>query len=305
MPQLNNVEFSQDSRGTWGAGLGFHTGQATAVPEFNGSSVAVPVTSTPLAASATYTGETHDRLNLTAGETALSGGIPLANQPGILVSKYKGIVYTDQTGTLYIEESNDGSTWTQTATVSVSADTFTDSGWYYLSKRYYRLRYVNGSTAQTTFVLFDSAGAGQNDTSLTGSNVPLIILPLQELGTLAYTSTNTSTSYNQKFTGVLHRNARFRELLIAHDTNATITQVEVLSTDSTSSPTVPFTMNNPFNNVESVTVGSLSVPANNGLTMNSTTYSALCSPEDGWQIVVTWSVAPTSGSIWLGVIEIQ
>lgn len=184
MARFPELELPMDSQGKYGALQPYRGGSAFSLPELNGSSIAVPVSSTPLGASATFTGSTLDRLNLTAGATAITGGIPLNQQAGVLVSKYKGIVYTDQTGTLYVEESNDDTTWTQTATITVSANEFTDSGWVYLSKRYYRLRYVNGSTAQTVFSLFDSAGAGQADTqaSLAGSNATIGKVNIQDTG---------------------------------------------------------------------------------------------------------------------------
>lgn len=173
MPKYDSLELGADSQLKYFAGYTTQGGTALTLPELNGSSIAVPITSTPLAASANFTGTTQDRLNVTAGATAVSGGIPLSQQGGVLVSKVKGSIYSDQAGTLYVEESNDNSTWTQTTTLAVSAGIFMDTGWVYLSKRYYRLRYANGATAQNTFALFQSVGAGQSDVQLMGSNISL------------------------------------------------------------------------------------------------------------------------------------
>jgi len=62
------------------------------------------------------------------------------------------MVFADQPGTLYIEQSRDNATWRIFKQVSVSANTVvTDETPIYL--RYVRVRYVNGATAQTAFEL--------------------------------------------------------------------------------------------------------------------------------------------------------
>ena len=66
----------------------------------------------------------------------------------------RGEVYADQAGTLYLEESDDsGTTWSTTATVSVTAGVTTPLTWTKLTKRWYRFRYANGAAAQGSFVL--------------------------------------------------------------------------------------------------------------------------------------------------------
>lgn len=90
----------------------------------------------PLGANATFTGSSRD--------TTASG-----------IGQYKAfrtMVFADQPGTLYIEQSRDNTTWRVIKQVSVSANTVvTDETPIYL--RYVRVRYVNGATAQTAFEL--------------------------------------------------------------------------------------------------------------------------------------------------------
>ncbi|MBU2660099.1 phage-like element PBSX protein XepA [Bacillus cabrialesii] len=81
----------------------------------------------------------------------------------VLVSKVKGWAYADREGTLFIEESDNNNAWTTTAAVNVAAGVLTETEWVYLSKRYYRFRYVNGNLQQSEFVLYQSVGAGEMD----------------------------------------------------------------------------------------------------------------------------------------------
>ncbi|MHB9144726.1 MAG: hypothetical protein ACYC5Y_05245 [Symbiobacteriia bacterium] len=123
------------------------------------SATPVALTQRPLAANETYTQPGRSRITV--------GSVPPA--------ELRGIVYADQAGTLYVEESNDGLAWTQTATLAVAAGALADTGWVSLSKRDYRFRYVNGAVAQTSFTLFQASNAGVTLTrsTLTGSNVTL------------------------------------------------------------------------------------------------------------------------------------
>lgn len=81
----------------------------------------------------------------------------------VLVSKVKSWAYADREGTLFIEESDNNNAWTTTSAVNVSAGVLTETEWVYLSKRYYRFRYVNGNLQQSEFVLYQSVGAGEMD----------------------------------------------------------------------------------------------------------------------------------------------
>lgn len=97
---------------------------------------AVILTKIPLAASAVFTQSEQDRFR----DQDPTGGI-------------RGLIYSDQAGTLVLEESDDGASWSTTATVSVSAATTAKLDWTSLTKRWYRFKYTNGATAQTKFVL--------------------------------------------------------------------------------------------------------------------------------------------------------
>jgi hypothetical protein len=89
-------------------------------------------TTTVLAASATYTGTSRD-----AGST-------------IGYETFVARAYSDQAGTLYIDDSTDNSTWRQVASVAVTAGECKTLE-ARITARYNRVRYVNGATIQTVF----------------------------------------------------------------------------------------------------------------------------------------------------------
>ncbi|AXN53730.1 hypothetical protein SPS_19 [Sphingomonas phage Scott] len=95
-------------------------------------------TATVLAASGTLNGASRD-------SGAVAGGI------GTRFKNFVAEVFTDQAGTLYIDKSTDGTTWRQAATASVAAGVNATLE-VKITCRYYRLRYVNGATAQTVFL---------------------------------------------------------------------------------------------------------------------------------------------------------
>ncbi|WP_298800087.1 hypothetical protein [uncultured Devosia sp.] len=95
-------------------------------------------TATALTGSATYTGSAHD-----------VGPIPYYDQVGC-------VFRADQSGTAYLDMSADASAWTVQATASVSANTTTDLN-ARVRARFWRCRYVNGSTGQGSFAVFASA----------------------------------------------------------------------------------------------------------------------------------------------------
>ena len=78
-----------------------------------------------------------------------------------LISRIRTEVKADQAGNLYLEESEneDGTGATQAATVAVVANTAAKLPWTDLTKQYYRLRYVNGLTAQTKRMYLFMVGA--------------------------------------------------------------------------------------------------------------------------------------------------
>ncbi len=74
----------------------------------------------------------------------------------VLVDGYSlitGTVYSDQAGTLYIDQSSDGTNYDVTTNVSVSAATGVSFSVQVVAPNA-RIRYVNGATAQTTFRLY-------------------------------------------------------------------------------------------------------------------------------------------------------
>ena len=107
------------------------------------------VTTTALDASATYTG-TYRRVfyvpDATLSETPFH--TPWARY-------LTGIAYADQSGTLYVDQSNDGSTTHFTESFAVTSGS---GGSAAFLRRVYapfiRVRYVNGGSNQGTFSLF-------------------------------------------------------------------------------------------------------------------------------------------------------
>ncbi len=102
--------------------------------ELRGSLPALDSTTTPLAASGTYT---------------------TANP--FLLSPYRSIVgsaYADQDGTLLIEQSPDGTNWDVQSTVTVTGGSPTGGFTIDIINPYGRLVYTNGATAQTMFRLY-------------------------------------------------------------------------------------------------------------------------------------------------------
>ncbi len=116
------------------------------------SQFATPLTTAALGADASYTQTGVDRFGTW------------------LVEKVRMLVWANQAGTLYLEHAEDNATWTTVASVAVSASTTTEIDWAAVTKRHFRARYVNGATAQTSFVLYQQvSGAGQTDVNVTGS----------------------------------------------------------------------------------------------------------------------------------------
>ncbi|MDU0153141.1 phage-like element PBSX protein XepA [Bacillus cabrialesii] len=120
----------------------------------------------------------------------------------VLVSKVKGWAYADREGTLFIEESDNNNAWTTTAAVNVAAGVLTETEWVYLSKRYYRFRYVNGNLQQSEFVLYQSVGAGEMDVNV-NQKAPLQI-DLSEIQTV---DGRLKVKAGTTFDHVFHENA--------------------------------------------------------------------------------------------------
>lgn len=96
-------------------------------------------TQTNLAAGGTYTGSSRD-MGSTAGNRTVG------------ITKFNALALADQAGTIRIEFSRDGTTWRRgTADTAVAANTPTLISLPILA-RYHRVVYVNGATAQTSFI---------------------------------------------------------------------------------------------------------------------------------------------------------
>ncbi len=150
-------EFPLDKTGKAGA-VKPYRGEKTdfVTPVSNLSGVAEILTNAALKATEAYSQLGQDRLG------------------AVLISKVKGWAYADREGTLFIEESDNNNVWTTTAAVNVVAGVLTATDWVYITKRYYRFRYVNGNLQQSEFVLYQSVGAGEMDVRL-NENLPLQI----------------------------------------------------------------------------------------------------------------------------------
>jgi len=94
----------------------------------------------PLLANETYTQDVIDR--------------PHPNEGEIPQGQWRGWVFADQAGTLYLEESNVATSgFTTTSTKVVAAGVSAIVPWTELQKKYARYRYVNGNTNQGVFIL--------------------------------------------------------------------------------------------------------------------------------------------------------
>lgn len=89
--------------------------------------------------------------NATAYYPSRTGELRVANT--FVINQIRAYLWTDRAGILYLQESEDGSTWTNLASIPVRASTFESFPLTTLSKRSYRWRYVNRSAAQSKFVL--------------------------------------------------------------------------------------------------------------------------------------------------------
>ncbi|CAN2253298.1 phage-like element PBSX protein XepA [Bacillus vallismortis] len=139
-------EFPLDKTGKAGAVKSYRGEKNDFVtPVSNLSGVAEILTNAALKATEAYSQLGQDRLG------------------AVLISKVKGWAYADREGTLFVEESENNNVWTTTAAVNVSAGVLTETDWVYLSKRYYRFRYVNGNLQQSEFAVYQSVGAGEMD----------------------------------------------------------------------------------------------------------------------------------------------
>ncbi|AWM43776.1 MULTISPECIES: phage portal protein [Bacillus] len=136
-------EFPADQLGRPGAVKAYRGNKNDYVtPVADLSGMAELLTNTPLEAIEVYSQFGQDRLG------------------AVLINRAQGWAYSDCSGTLFIEESEDNNSWTASHSVAVKGGVLTASGWVSLTKRYYRFRFENGNQKQSEFVLYQSVGSG-------------------------------------------------------------------------------------------------------------------------------------------------
>ncbi|MFA1792506.1 phage portal protein [Bacillus velezensis] len=139
----HSFEFPADQLGRPGAVKAYRGNKNDYVtPVADLSGMAELLTNTPLEAIEVYSQFGQDRLG------------------AVLINRAQGWAYSDRSGTLFIEESEDNNSWTASHSVAVKGGVLTASGWVSLTKRYYRFRFENGNQKQSEFVLYQSVGTG-------------------------------------------------------------------------------------------------------------------------------------------------
>lgn len=139
----HSFEFPADQLGRPGAVKAYRGNKNDYVtPVADLSGMAELLTNTPLEAIEVYCQFGQDRLG------------------AVLIDRAQGWAYSDHSGTLFIEESEDNNSWTASHSVAVKGGVLTASGWVCLTKRYYRFRFENGNQKQSEFVLYQSVGTG-------------------------------------------------------------------------------------------------------------------------------------------------
>ncbi|MBR7878594.1 MULTISPECIES: hypothetical protein [Bacillus amyloliquefaciens group] len=139
----HSFEFPADQLGRPGAVKAYRGNKNDYVtPVADLSGMAELLTNTPLEAIEVYSQFGQDRLG------------------AVLIDRAQGWAYSDRSGTLFIEESEDNNSWTASHSVAVKGGVLTASGWVFLTKRYYRFRFENGNQKQSEFVLYQSVGTG-------------------------------------------------------------------------------------------------------------------------------------------------
>ncbi|AHZ15234.1 phage portal protein [Bacillus velezensis] len=139
----HSFEFPADQLGRPGAVKAYRGNKndyVTSVADLSG--MAELLTNTPLEAIEVYSQFGQDRLG------------------AVLIDRAQGWAYSDRSGTLFIEESEDNNSWTASHSLAVKGGVLTASGWVCLTKRYYRFRFENGNQKQSEFVLYQSVGTG-------------------------------------------------------------------------------------------------------------------------------------------------
>lgn len=115
--------------------------------------------------------ETNDLYVANSSITPLSGAATFAGsaEDVLQFDSVSVSVFADQSGTLFMEFSPDGSNWDSSTSFTVSANTHATNS-LPVKSRYYRTRFVNGGTPQTVFRLQTLGGISQGQSvSISGS----------------------------------------------------------------------------------------------------------------------------------------
>ena len=119
---------------------------------------------TPASDFMTIVADVADTPFLLTNDPLLASGVyeqKVKNRFGsVLVNRVRGFVYTDQSGTLYVEERSEDGTWTERKQVTVTLNTQADTGWVALTKKMYRFRYENNADAQGELYIYQAVGFG-------------------------------------------------------------------------------------------------------------------------------------------------
>lgn len=99
---------------------------------------------TALTGSATFNGTARDAI----GSGSSTGGYSQW-------CFFRAIAYSDQSGTLYVDHSSDGATWSAAGQASLTGGTPISLN-IPTCAQWYRVRYINGATAQGTFTIRSS-----------------------------------------------------------------------------------------------------------------------------------------------------
>jgi len=151
---------------------------------------------------------------LGAAGTYESDSIDRPNQ-NIPVGQTRVWVYADQSGTLNLRESHNGTNWTTTNSLSISAGITNIMNWFKLTRRYAKIEYVNGGVAQTEFIVLQyflgvgvtiikaedgdivsigsKADAAVTDPTLSGSEIALLKGLLTKINTIIDGTTPATT----------------------------------------------------------------------------------------------------------------
>ena len=136
----------------WKAVTGTLSVSVTALPALPAGTSAI---GTVLVPETTFYNETTTALGASASFTGTTRDSGVAAGTATAVTYFNAYFFADQTGTAYIDCSNDASTWRPIATVALTASTGAILTAPVMT-RYHRARLVNGTTAQTVCMVNSS-----------------------------------------------------------------------------------------------------------------------------------------------------